>query len=103
MQDQRDAHRFPGTAGQLRPDGGCRGRQRAAGDVREIDAAALEEIAFLDQARGAAAAFRANPAVGAEGLAIEGFQFSNDAGLQAGEEILEAGGGDALFRHVCCR
>jgi hypothetical protein len=53
--------------------------------VREIDAAALEEAAFLDQPRNAAAAFRALPRVGAEGLAVEGFEFPDDAGLEGGE------------------
>ena len=40
--------------------GGC-GGQGFAGDMREIDTAALEEMAFLDQPRQAAAAFRAIP------------------------------------------
>jgi hypothetical protein len=47
--------------------------------------AVAEESAFLDQPRDAAAAFRPLPAVGAERLAIEGFQFGDDARLQPGE------------------
>jgi hypothetical protein len=42
--------------------------------VGEVAAAALEEVALLDQAGEAAAAGRARPAVGAEGLAVEGFE-----------------------------
>jgi hypothetical protein len=83
----------------LRTDGGGRGGQRFAGDVREIDAATLEKITFLDQSRNAAATFRTIPAIGAEGLAIEGFQFGDDAALQAGEKRLEAGGVHAVSRN----
>jgi hypothetical protein len=42
--------------------------------VGEVAAAALEEVALLDQPGEAAAAGRAGPAVGAEGLAVEGFE-----------------------------
>ena len=87
MQHQRDAHCLPGAAGQLRAYRGRRGRQGLAGDVREIDATAFEEVALLDQPRDAAAAFGANPGIGAEGLAVEGFQFGDDARLQAGEVV----------------
>jgi hypothetical protein len=66
--------------------------------MREIDTAALEEMAFLDQPRQAAAAFRAIPGVGAEALAVEGFEFADNAALQAGEIGLEAGGVQIFLR-----
>ena len=56
MQHQRDAHRLPAAAGQFGAMRGGRRRQLVARDMREIDPAALEELAFLDQARDAAAA-----------------------------------------------
>jgi hypothetical protein len=45
----------------------------------EVDAAALEEAALLDQAGEAAAALGARPSVGEEGLAVEGGQGIDDA------------------------
>src|SRR5574343_1645821 len=101
MQDQRDPHRFPGAARQLRANGGGRSGERLAGNVREVDAAPLEKIAFFDQSGNAAATLRALPAVGAEGLAVESFKLADDAALQAGKVILEAGGIHVCLRWMC--
>ena len=54
-------------AGDLRMRGRGAARQLLARDVRETNAAALEQLAFLEDAGGAAAAFRAS--------------FGNDYGL----------------------
>jgi hypothetical protein len=51
----------------------------------EVDAAALEEAALLDQAGEAAAALGAVPAVGEKGLAA--LEFTDDAILQSGEIV----------------
>src|SRR5690606_11215384 len=53
--------------------------------MRKIDPAALEEVAFFDDARESATATRAIPAVAAEGLAVEGFEALDDSLLQPGE------------------
>ena len=91
------------VAGQLRAHGGGGSRQRLTGDVREIDAAALEEVTFLDQPRGAATTFRAYPAVGAEALAVEGFELGNDAGLQRRKIGLESLGIHGLVHCAASR
>jgi hypothetical protein len=65
--------------------------------MREIDTTALKEIAFFDQSRNAATTFRAIPAVGTKRLAVERFQFTNDAGLQAREIGFEERG---INRHL---
>jgi hypothetical protein len=58
--------------------------------VGEVAAAALEEVALLDQAGEAAAAGRAGPAVGAKGLPSKA-RGGDDAGLEV-EEIGFDGG-----------
>ncbi len=61
-------------------DGGGRGGQGFAGDMREIDTAALEERGLP---RSAATGRRRLPGdperVGAEALAVEGFEFADNA------------------------
>ena len=54
-----------------------------------------EEVALFDQPGDAAAAGRAGPAVGAEGLAVEGFEGCDDAGL----EVEEVGFDGGAVRH----
>ena len=66
MQHQRHAHGFVVPPGDLRVRSGCAARQFLARDVGEADAAALEQLAFLDDAGGAAAALGALPGVGGE-------------------------------------
>ncbi len=85
MQHQRDAHGFPAPAGEFRAVRGGRGGHGLALDVGEIDAAALEQLAVFDQARYAAATLWPVPGVTQEGCAFDGFEFADDAILQAGE------------------
>jgi hypothetical protein len=66
MQHQRNAHRRESAPGQFGAFGGRRSRQRGAADLRESDAAALEDAATLDDA-GAAAAGERRPAPFASG------------------------------------
>jgi len=87
MQHQRHAERFPLAAGEFGPMRGGGWRQAVAGDVREVHAAALEEVAFFDDAGGAPA-----PGVAPERLAVEAFEGSDDALLQAGEVVVDEGG-----------
>lgn len=89
MQHQRHAHRFPGASRQFRPRSHRRRWQAFALHVREIAAAALEHIAFLDQARDAAATFGAFPGVDQEGLAIHVLQRLHDARLQVEQPGLD--------------
>ena len=56
--------------------------------AREVDAGALEECAVLEHAGGAAAAFRALPAIRDEASAIGRLERGDDARLHAGEEIV---------------
>ena len=56
MQHERDAHRLETAPGQLRTRRARGRRQRVAGDVRETDAAALEELSAFENPRAAAAA-----------------------------------------------
>ncbi len=72
------------------------GGSLVAGDVREIDAAALEHVAFLEQPRDAAAALGSRPFVAPERLAVDGLERGDDARLQA--EKVGAGGGDVHCR-----
>ena len=51
VQNERYPGRIPRTACEFRTRRGCRGRQRFPGDVREIDAAALEDLALLEERR----------------------------------------------------
>ena len=55
--------------------------------VREVDAAALEKVSLLDDARHAAAALRALPGIGGERLAVERFQRGDDSRLQLAEVL----------------
>jgi hypothetical protein len=73
MQHQRHAHRFERAPGELRARGARRRRQVAALNAREIHATALEQLSVLDDAAGAAAAFRALPRIAGEALAIDDF------------------------------
>ncbi len=91
MKHQRHAHRLeaaPRKFGTLR---GGRRRKRRADHVRKADAAALEQVAILDDARESAAtergAGRLFPGVGEEGLAVEPFEGADDALLQP-EQVL---------------
>jgi hypothetical protein len=68
---------------------GGRRRQLVAHDVREIDPAAFQHIALLDQPGEAAAAFRALPLILPERLAIDLFQAFDDELLQFEEEFLD--------------
>src|SRR5688572_16553407 len=70
VQDQRDAHRLEGAAGELRARGAGRGRQVAALYAREVHPAALEDLSVLDDAGGAAAALGALPGIAGEALAV---------------------------------
>src|SRR6185312_666407 len=87
MEDERDAERLERRAGEI---GAAvlrrRRRQRRAADVREADAAALEERAALDEARDAVAfelaAGLALPAVDAEGIAAFALERFDDRRLQ---------------------
>ncbi len=82
MQHQRNTHGFPFASRQLGAVRGGRGGQLVAGDVGEIDAAALEEGAFFDQPRNATTTLRTCPRVAPERLAVEGFQRCDNAFLQ---------------------
>ena len=74
------SHARPAISG---PRRGRRRRQPLAGDVREIDAAALEHVAVLDHARDAAAALGPRPLVAAERLPVDRLERGDDARLQA--------------------
>src|SRR5207302_2671208 len=89
VQNKRHAHRVVLLAGELRPRRRRRRRQAAALYAREVDAAALEDAAFLDDARHAAAPFGALPAIGTEGRAFERFQRGDDSRLQLREVIVD--------------
>jgi hypothetical protein len=116
MQYQRHAHGLEAAAGQLGAMRSRRGGHALTHHVREVHPAALEEVAVLDHPGEAAAAARAFPAVGAEGLAVEGLEALDDAVLQVGEPgfddaWIHAGSSEALARKrharsvragVCC-
>src|SRR5205807_1024446 len=89
VQHERHAHRVVRLAGELRPRRRRRGRQAAALHAREVDAAALEDATFLDDARHATAPFGALPAIGTEGRAFERFERGDDSGLQFREVIVD--------------
>ena len=57
--------------------------------MREAHAAALEQVAFLDEARDAAPALRALPLVAQKGLPVQLGELADDAILQAGEVVLD--------------
>ena len=97
MQHQRHAQCLPGLARELRAARRGRGRELAALDVREVDAAALEETSVLDHAREPAAAFGALPFVGLERVSVRRFKARDDLFLQ-GEEVVADGAGV----HVRC-
>src|SRR5262249_55678453 len=80
--------RFPRPAGELRARRRGGGRKALALHMGEIDPAALEEIAFLDDAAHAAAALRAFPGIRRERLAVQRFERPDDPGLQF-TEVLE--------------
>ena len=63
MEHQRDTHRLPAATRQFGAVRGGRGGHLLAHDVREIDPAALEHLAILDQAGDPAAALRSVPSV----------------------------------------
>src|SRR5881628_3606680 len=63
MQDERHTHRFPRPASEVGARGGGGGRELLALHMREVDAAALEEIALFDDSRYSSAALRALPCV----------------------------------------
>src|SRR5690606_22748163 len=91
MQYQRYAHRFPFTTGKLGTIG-CRGcRQRIACHMRKADAAALEHMAVLYDARNTSATFRAVPTVEQERRAIGLLQRCHNALLEI-LQILPDGG-----------
>ena len=83
MQYQRQAGRFKTAPGQFGAAGTGGGRQLVAHHMREINAAALQYVAFLQHATGTASAFRSLPGVVHEIFAIDQFQGFNDAVLQA--------------------
>ena len=60
----------------------------AALDPGKVDARALEDLAFLQHARDAAAAFVARPGVGAEAGAVSSLQRGHDALLQSTQEFM---------------
>jgi len=86
MQHQRQPHRLVRPAGNLRARGARRRRQRCALHARDVDAGALEQLAVLEHASRAAAAFRPLPAVSAETLAVGLLQRGDDAPLHLGQE-----------------
>src|SRR5258705_8472143 len=86
MQHERKSHRVVGAAGKLRASGASRGRQRGSLHARDADAGALEKVAFFEDARRAAAAFGALPAIRAKALAVFAFQRGDDARLQLVQE-----------------
>ena len=87
MEHERHAHRLPRAIGELRARGRCGRRQPFAGDVRVVDAAALEDVAFLDHSRDAAAAFRPRPFVAAERSPVDRLEPGDDARLQSPEVV----------------
>jgi hypothetical protein len=87
MEHERDADRLPRAIRKLGARRRSRGRQLPAGDVGEVDAAALEDVAILEHARDTATPFRAAPFVAAEGLTVERFQLTDDARLQTFEIV----------------
>ena len=80
MQDERDAAGGEGSA--LAGDLLAELRRHLAVHLREVDAGLLEDAAFLEDARSAAAAAAALPAILAEGLAVQPLQRGDDAVLQ---------------------
>ncbi len=74
MKYQRNAHRLPSPTGEFGAMRGGRGRHGLTGDMREIDAAALEEMSVFDQHGGTTA-----PGITPEGLAVKSFQRRDDA------------------------
>ena len=68
--------------------GGRRG-EAGAPHAREIHPAALEQCAFLEHAREAAAALGAGPGIAAEPAAVERFECGDDARLQLREVVAE--------------
>ena len=97
MEDERHADRLPRAVGDLRTRRRRGRRQPFAGDVRVVDAAALEDVAFLDHARDAAAALRPRPLVAAERLPVHRLEPGDDARLQSPEVV--AGAADV---HLTC-
>ena len=94
MEHQRHAHRLEAAAGEFGPVRRCRWRQLAADDVREADAAALEQVALLDDARQPAAAERSVggllPVSARKGRPVEVLERGNDPLLQA-DQVLAYG------------
>ena len=60
-----------------------------SGDVREIHAAPLKKIPFLDQARNPAPTFRTLPGIALEILPVEGSEAADNILLQGGEESFD--------------
>ena len=93
MEHQRYTERFEASSGHFGPLRGGRRRQRLADDVREADAAALEQSAVLDDARQPAAAeLRVGglfPHIVPERLAVQPFERVDDALLQARADTRE--------------
>src|SRR3954468_19830808 len=85
MQDERHAHRFPGPAGEMRARSRGGGRQLLALHMRQVDAAALEEIALFDDSRYSSAALRTLPCVRLERTAVERFECRHDPVLQVSQ------------------
>src|SRR6185369_687227 len=67
---------------QLRTRCGGRRGELAAPHMREVHAAALEEIAVLDHAAYAAAPLRTLPRIAGEGFSVQRLQRRHDPGLQ---------------------
>src|SRR6185437_11678866 len=63
--------------------------QRGAHDVREVHAASLEQVAFLDQAAQASSTLGSIPGVAAKGHAVQLLEPSHDARLQIDEIVLD--------------
>ena len=103
MQHQRHAHGLEAATGEFRPRSGGRWRQLPAGDVRERHATAFEQLSFLDDAAVSATAQTAArfafalPRIALETVAVQPFQFGNDAVLQPGQVGFDGG-----RIHVAC-
>src|SRR5207249_187260 len=85
-----NAERFVRTAGESRARCGSGRWKRVAVYVREADAGALEEPAVFEHACHAAAALRALPCVGPEGIAVKRGKTRDDRLLETGEKLADA-------------
>ena len=107
MQHQRHAHGFEAASGQFRPRGGGRRRQFGTVHMREGNAATLQQIAFFEDAAVTAAAkgvlWTLLPLFAPECLAVQAFQFRDDAILQGGEVVADRGDVDLGCAHVRCQ